>query len=240
MQYRQRFYRTLVSNELVGFSVQIEESDLYILADKDFSCEAEDELKKQRQILKQYIKEFPDFYLSFHPIGCEESAPEIIKIMSRASYLCNVGPMATVAGAIAEMVGNRLIKLSKQVIIENGGDIFLMTEKERIIAIYAGNSPFSMKIGIKVKSRNCPFGVATSSATVGHSTSFGTADSVTVICPTSALADGLATYMCNQTRNIDFSNIRNIIEMFPFLEGLVVIRNEQLFVWGDLELVYLT
>lgn len=239
MKYQERFYRRLVDSELFPFNVRIEESDLLILAEKDVSEEAEKELKRQRAILKQYIKDFPEFYYSFKPFACEKTAPEIIKLMCDASFLCNVGPMATVAGAIAEMIGKHLLKFSSQVIIENGGDIFIMTKKERILSIYAGKSQFSMKIGIKVKPRPEPYGIGTSSSTVGHSTSFGSADSVTVICPTSTLADGLATHMCNCTSKPGFSGIEENIKSFPFLEGLVAIKDEQLFVWGDLEIVYL-
>ncbi|MCM8764383.1 MAG: UPF0280 family protein [Candidatus Omnitrophica bacterium] len=239
MRYTERFYRNVFNSELISFRIRIEESDLLILAEKDVSAEAESELKKQRQVLKQYIKDFPDFYYSFKPVDCDESAPEIVKIMCKASFLCNVGPMATVAGAISELIGKRLLDISRQVIIENGGDIFLMTEKERTILIFAGNSPLSMKTGIKLKPRDYPFGVATSSATVGHSTSFGNADSVTVVCPSSSLADGLATYMCNLPTDEEFNNIKKSINEFPFLEGIVVIKNDRMFAWGDLEIVCL-
>ncbi|MCM8822984.1 MAG: UPF0280 family protein [Candidatus Omnitrophica bacterium] len=239
MRYTERFYRNVINTDLTCFRLNVEESDLLILSEKDVSAEAENELKKQRQILKQYIKDFPDFYYSFNPVECDESAPEIIRIMCGASFLCNVGPMATVAGAIAEVIGKRLLNISPQIIIENGGDIFLMTAKERTISIFAGTSPFSLKTGIKLKPRDCPFGVATSSATVGHSTSLGNADSVTVVCPSSSLADGLATYFCNLPIDEEFRNIKEKIVEFPFLEGIVVIKNEQMFSWGDLEIVYL-
>ncbi|MCM8825694.1 MAG: UPF0280 family protein [Candidatus Omnitrophica bacterium] len=239
MRYAERFYRNVVRTDLIAFRITIEESDLFILAEKDLSTEAESELKRQRKILKQYIREFPDFYYTLEPIDCDESAPEIIRIMCKASFLCNVGPMATVAGAISEVIGKHLMNFSPQVIIENGGDIFLMTEKERIISIFSGNSPFSMKIGIRVKPRDYPFGVATSSATVGHSTSFGNADSVTVLCPESSLADGLATFFCNIPIDAEFHNIKKNIIEFPFLEGIVIIKNNLMFSWGNLEIVYL-
>lgn len=237
MLYQKRFYRTLSAKDLTSFSVKIKESDLFIMSDENLFEEAQKELKKQRYVLEQYIKNHPDFYLSFKPLSCDETAPEIVKMMSQASFLCDVGPMATVAGAIAEIIGKHLLHFTKQVIVENGGDLFLMTEKERIISIFAGSSPFSLKIGIKVKPRNTPFGVATSSGTVGHSTSKGKADSVTTVCPTAVLADGLATYMCNLTGDDNFSLIENNIRFFPFLEGIVVIKKEKLFVWGDIEIV---
>ncbi|HOJ31023.1 MAG TPA: UPF0280 family protein [bacterium] len=237
MKYETRFYRKIIDNELVSSSVRIEESDILILAEKNLSNEAEKELKKQRNLLKTYIKNFPDFYYSFEPVQVEKSAPEIVKNMSEASFLCNVGPMATVAGALADYVGRHLLHFSGEVIIENGGDIFLMIKKEKNIAVYAGNSPLSLKIGIHVKPKQYPFGIATSSGTIGHSTSFGKADSVTVICPSATIADGLATFMCNQMIDEDFSGIKNSLKNFPFLEGILVIKQEKLFAWGNIELI---
>ncbi|HOK80479.1 MAG TPA: UPF0280 family protein [bacterium] len=237
MKYEQRFYRKIIDSELVATAVTIEESDLLILSEKDLSCEAKKELRKQRNLLKTYIKNFPEFYYSFEPVRVDQSAPEIVKKMSDAAFLCNVGPMATVAGAIADFVGRHLLRFAHEVIIENGGDIFLMIEKERIVAIFAGTSPFSLKIGIRAKPKPYPFGIATSSGTVGHSTSFGKADSVTVLCPSATIADGLATFMCNQTLDDDFLGIKNSIKNFPFLEGILVIKHEKLFAWGDIELV---
>jgi ApbE superfamily uncharacterized protein (UPF0280 family) len=237
MRYQERFYRNIVTTNLNSFSVRIKESDLFILADTNLSEPAKKQLNKQRYILEQYINQHPDFYLSFTPVFCEKKAPEIVKLMSEASFLCNVGPMATVAGALAEQVGKYLLNFSSQIIIENGGDLFLMIKKEIIVAIFAGDGPFSLKIGLRIKPRAMPFGIATSSGTVGYSTSQGQADSVTVICPTATLADGLATYMCNLTCNRSLSSLETAIKQFPFLEGIIAIKNKELFVWGDIEIV---
>ncbi|MGB9642272.1 MAG: UPF0280 family protein [Candidatus Ratteibacteria bacterium] len=237
MKYEPRFYRRIINNEMVASTVTIEESDLLILSEKDLSNQARKELKKQRNLLKTYIKNFPDFYYSFEPVQVDNSAPEIVKEMSKASFLCNVGPMATVAGAIADFVGRYLLNFAHEVIIENGGDIFLMIEKEKIVTIFAGASPFSLKIGIRVRPKPYPFGIATSSGTIGHSTSFGKADSVTVLCPSATIADGLATFMCNQTPDDDFSGIKNSLRDFPFLEGILVIKQDKLFAWGDIEII---
>jgi len=237
MQYQKRFYRTISAKDLVQFSVQVKESDLFIMASRNLSDETEKELKKERYLLEKYIEEHPDFYLSFKPLPCDEDAPDIVKMMSQASFLCDVGPMATVAGAIAEMIGNHLLQFTDQIIIENGGDIFLKTKKERLISIFAGNSPFSMRIGIKVKPRDTCFGIATSSGTVGHSTSKGKANSVTVLCPTATLADGLATCICNLIGDDDFSMLKNNIKNFPFLDGILVIKDKDLFAWGDIEII---
>ena len=97
--------------------------------------------------------------------------------------------MASVAGAIAELVGRELSNFSDDIIIENGGDIFIKTTRPRIIAIYASDSPLSGKIGIEIDAGETPCGICTSSGSVGHSLSFGKADAVTIIAPSAALAD---------------------------------------------------
>jgi len=107
-----------------------------------------------------------------------------------------IGASANVAGAIAEIIGRKFLPLSEEIFIENGGDIFMNLKNEVKIGIYAGKSPFSMKIGIKIKREN-PAGIATSSGTVGHSFSYGDADAVTIISNSSAFSDGAATYFGN-------------------------------------------
>ena len=89
-----------------------------------------------------------------------------------------VGPMAAVAGAIAEFVGEELLAYSPEVIIENGGDIYIKSLKKRVVGIYAGNSPLTGKIGLEIEGKETPIGICTSSGTVGHSLSFGRADAV--------------------------------------------------------------
>jgi len=178
----ERFYRNLIKVEnLKKFVVKIKETDLLVFAEKNLKKEIEEEVKKQREILERYIKIHPEFYFSFSPVEVE-SGEEIIKLMSLSSKLTKTGPMASVAGAIAEIVGRKFLPQSEEIFIENG--------------IYAGKSPFSMKIGIKIKREN-PVGIATSSGTVGHSFSYGDADAVTVVSNSSAFSDGAATYFGN-------------------------------------------
>jgi len=238
---KKRFYRNFVrENELIKFEVRIEESDLFIMAEKNLKREAEEELSLQRRILKDYIIKDAEFYTSFSPRPVEKSAPEIVKLMSQSSFLTNTGPMASVAGAIAEKVGEKLLKFSNQVIVENGGDIYLKTNKECIVGIFAGNSPFSMKIGIKILPSPFPKGIATSSGKIGHSFSYGNADSVTVVSNSATFSDGAATYFGNLVKSPDdFMKILEEIKNFPFVEGILIIFEEELFAWGEIELVYL-
>jgi len=234
---KERFYRNLIKVEnLKKFIVKVKETDILVFAEKNLKKEIEEEVKKQREILERYIKIHPEFYFSFSPVEIE-SNEEIIKLMSLSSKLTKTGPMASVAGAIAEIIGRKFLPQSEQIFIENGGDIFLNLKNEVKIGIYAGKSPFSMKIGIKIKKEN-PVGIATSSGTVGHSFSYGDADAVTVISNSSAFSDGAATYFGNLIKGkIDKQLIEKQLNDFPFIEGMLIIRGEELFVWGKIELI---
>ncbi|MCM8804061.1 MAG: UPF0280 family protein [Candidatus Omnitrophica bacterium] len=238
---KERFYRSLIENKnFIKFEVRVEETDLLIMSKKNLKKEIKKEVIKQREILKNYIKENPEFLYSFGPILIETDQ-EIIKLMSESSLLTKTGPMASVAGAIAEIIGKKFLRYSDEIIIENGGDIFAKIDNDFKVAIFAGKSPFSMKIGIKLKKRENPYGICTSSGTVGHSISLGNADAVTVVSSSSTLADGSATYFGNLVKDkINYELIISELKNFPFIEGIVIIKNEEIFVWGDLEIISLT
>ena len=235
-----RFYRAVCNPKgLVKFRVTIEESDLLIIAEKNLKKEVTQELKKQREILKEFIRENPEFYYTFSPLKIN-SEKEIIRLMSESSLLTKTGPMASVAGAVAEIIGKKLLLYSSEVIVENGGDIFLKMNREATVGIYAGNSPFSMKIGIKIPPSETPVGIATSSGKIGHSFSYGKADSVTVISSSSTFSDGAATYFGNIVKEpSDFKRVKEELLNFPFIRGILVIVGKELFVWGNIELVSL-
>jgi len=238
---RERFYRSLIKKgDFLKFEVKVEETDLLIIAKKDLRNEIREEVIKQREILKNYIKENPEFLFSFSPVY-SKSEEEIIKKMSESSFLTKTGPMASVAGAIAEIIGKKFVSKSNEIIIENGGDIFAKLDRDFVIGIYAGKSPLSMKIGIKLKRREIPYGIATSSGTVGHSISFGKADAVTVISSSATLSDGAATYFGNLVKDrIDKKLIISELKDFAFIEGIVIIKEKEIFLWGNLEIVNLT
>ncbi|MGC8977270.1 MAG: UPF0280 family protein [Candidatus Ratteibacteria bacterium] len=238
---KERFYRSLIEDKgFFKFEIRVEETDLLIMAKKNLKNEMKKEVIKQREILKSYIKKNPEFLYSFTPLISDED-DEIIKLMSESSFLTKTGPMASVAGAIAEIIGKKFLKYSDEIIIENGGDIFAKMNKDFKVAIYSGNSPFSLKIGIKLKKREIPYGIATSSGKIGHSISFGDADAVCIISPSSAFSDGAATYFGNLVKGkIDKEIIMKEIKDFPFIEGIVIIREKEIFLWGNIEIVSLT
>ena len=235
--YEKRLYRNLFGNELVMFNVCVSETDLMIGCDTDLSSDALRYIHRARSILNKHIDMYPDFKASLEPIELNESYSDLIKIMVKAGKVAGTGPMAAVAGAISEFIGNKLLLQSEQVFVENGGDIFFASSKDRTIAIYAGDSILSNKVGIKIKAGLFPLGICTSSGSVGHSYSKGKADAVTVISANTALADAVATELGNRILSSD--DIEKGLEFALGIEGIigaVVIIGDKLGAAGAIEL----
>ncbi len=229
------FYRTIVSTPLKSFRVVYKETDLFVLAEKELVKETLEIVREVRSPLEAYILKNPLFLKSLEPLPEDKNAPKIVKIMLRAGSTAGVGPMASVAGAIAERVGRILIKkgLTSQVAVENGGDIFLSLKKDAKIALFAGDSPFSGKIALVIKKELMPCGVCTSSAKIGHSLSFGSADALTVVHRDTATADALATAFCNFLKKTeDFKKIIVKSKKIRELLGIVALLEGKLFIFG--------
>jgi ApbE superfamily uncharacterized protein (UPF0280 family) len=239
--YEKRTYRNLVkTDDLIKFEVIVKETDLLVRAEKDLSRETRESVLKYRHQLETYIAMNPEFQKSLVPLKDDPDVPEIVQEMIRTSQLAQVGPMAAVAGAMAESVSKDLLKFSKEVIVENGGDIYLVTSRERIIGVYAGHSPLSLKIGIIIEPEETPIGVCTSSGTVGHSLSFGKADAVCILSKSAALADAAATAVGNLVR--DKTDIQSGLERGREIEGVsgtLIMVGEKMGVWGNIKLTRL-
>jgi hypothetical protein len=240
--YEERTYRNLVkTDDLVKFEVVVKETDLLVRADSNLSNETRESVLKYRHQLETYIATTPEFQRSLIPIKNDPYAPEIAREMIRVSQLAQVGPMAGVAGAMAEWVSKDLLKFSKEVIIENGGDIYLATARERTIGIYAGQSPLSLKIGIVIGPGESPLGVCTSSGTVGPSLSFGRADAVCILSKSAALADAAATAVGNiiqEKKDIQLGLERG--REIGGILGTLIIVGEKMGVWGNVRLTKLS
>lgn len=152
-----------------------------------------------RRDLKDYILRNDEFLLSIEPLKVPDgNLDEIVVKMYESSYCADVGPMACVAGTISEMSLDYLIENGSGCsIVENGGDIALVNDRKILCGIYSNNQVLGNNIAFEIKKRNKPLGICTSSAKIGHSISFGKADSVTVIGRSASLCDGLATRIAN-------------------------------------------
>ncbi len=237
--YEPRTYRCWIEDkDLVSFSLVVKETDLYIRARRNLRRKALKAVLKYRTPLEKYIERNPEFLTATEPLRIEDGAPYIVKEMATTAGRVGVGPMAAVAGAIAECVGKELLPFSPEVIVENGGDIFLKSLKRRLVGVYAGKSPFSGKIALQISPEETPLGVCTSSGTVGHSLSLGKADAVIVLCGSTPLADAAATAIGNLIR--EPGDIPRGIEFAQGIEGLkgvVIIKDDRLGVWGEVKIV---
>lgn len=240
MKRERRYRRWEEKDGLVPCRVRVKETDLYILACTSVEREAEEATIRFRHQIDEYIKREPLFRESLLPLPMNPWAPEIVGEMLAASRKAGVGPMAGVAGAIAEFVGKALLAFSPEVVVENGGDIFLKINNERKIGIFAGRSPLSMRVGIRIPPERTPLGVCTSSGTVGHSKSFGRAGAVCLISSSATLADAAATSLGNIVQGKkDIERALEEGQRISGLEGIVIISDDALGAWGDFELVKL-
>jgi ApbE superfamily uncharacterized protein (UPF0280 family) len=239
--YEKRTYRNLVrTDDLIKFEVVVKETDLLVRAERDLSKETRESVFKYRHQLETYIAMNPEFQKSLFPIRDDPYAPEIVQEMILTSQWAQVGPMAAVAGAMAEWVSKDLLKLSKEVIVENGGDIYLATSKERTVGIYAGDSSLSLKIGIVIEPEQTPLGICTSSGTVGPSLSLGKADAVCILAKSSALADAAATAVGNIIK--EKKDIERGLERGKEIKGvlgMLIIVEEKMGIWGNIKLTQL-
>jgi hypothetical protein len=231
-------YRTGISGTgLQSFTIQVRETDLCIRAQKDMSSEAEAILLKHRRDLEAYIKTHPSFGSSLRPLEVEPDVPLIVRMMAAASQMAEVGPMAAVAGTIAELVGRDLARLSPEVMVENGGDIFISLLEKRRVGLYAGATPFSGKIAVEIEPEETPLGICTSSGLVGHSLSFGNSDAVTVLSRSTPLADAAATRIANIIKSEeDIDRGIELAKSIKGLKGVIIMVGEKMGIWGEVRL----
>jgi ApbE superfamily uncharacterized protein (UPF0280 family) len=218
------------------------ETDLHIMARTRVTDVALPLVTAVRADIERYIADHPEFLHSLVPLPDDAAAPETIRMMLAAGRRAGVGPMAAVAGTVAEVVGQGLEKYGhKEVIVENGGDIYVQREKECTIAIYAGESPLSGRVGLCLQPQQMPCGVCTSSAAIGHSLSLGQSDAAVVVAPQAAFADALATRLGNEVcGGVDGLNrALTIVQEMEEVTGAVLIAGEKLGAWGAVQLVRL-
>mgnify|MGYP001061603472 CR=1 FL=1 len=239
--FEPRTYRSRVTGQgLASFQVVVGETDLMVRASRDERALALRLVRAERGCLEAYIREHPGFLHTLAPWPPGGPAPALVQEMIAAAAAAGVGPMAAVAGAIAARVGRGLLECCEEVIVENGGDIFLKTASPATVALYAGASPLSLRIGVAVDGGGRPMAVCTSSGTVGHSLSFGRADAVCVVSRSCALADAAATAVGNLVRTA--KDLRRGIargRRIPGVDGMVIVAGGEVAFWGDIDVVSL-
>jgi uncharacterized protein len=223
----------------IRFQTVIEETDLLVTAEMVLTNEVLDIVRNLRGQLKAHIGLYPEFLTSFVPVDVPAGAAEVVQRMADAARCFSVGPMAAVAGTIAQMVADRLHDLSPNILVENGGDTFMYSTRERIVGLL----PFpdqDMTLGLKLSRQDFPCSLCSSSATIGHSISFGRGDLVVVRSQNGSVADAAATALANMLRGK--KDLCTVLETAKRLkrrgiQGVFAQCGEDIGVWGEMELI---
>ena len=217
--------------------IRLKETIATVVAEDEYLPLAEAEISRQRGLLEEYIRRDPEFQTTLNPYPVAPEAPRIVRRMAEAGAKAGVGPMAAVAGAVAECALRAMAEAgAKQALVDNGGDIALLLERPVTVGIFTGPSAVR-DLAFQVDPRPGPFGICTSSGTVGHSLSFGRADAATAVSADVCLADAAATALGNAVQDEDEERLGKILESIGELtgvEGLLVVIGKTLAVWGDL------
>ncbi len=242
-EYVDRTYRLLHrQDDLVFFQVLIKETDLDIgvprhRLNKELMDSTRQTVLSVRAQLEQYILSDEKFLKTLAPHQTQTGAPAIAVNMALAGQVAGTGPMAAVAGAVAQHVGEYLARRTREVIVENGGDIFIRTERVRRIGIFAGSSPFTNRLALEIEPHHTPLGICTSSGTVGHSLSMGCADAIVVLAPSAALADAVATAAGNLIQGEpDLQRAVDFAMGIKSVTGALAIKNDKLAAAGNIKL----
>jgi hypothetical protein len=192
-----------------------------------------------RTRLDDYIVSEPNFKKSLKPFQPYENAPVEAKEMAIAAEKAGIGPMSAVAGLFAREVGESLLQnfSVEEMVIENGGDIYVLLKNELVLSVFAGESPLSERIGLVVPAEKGKFGICTSAGTVGPSLSYGKADAVVVICEDVLLADAFATAFGNKLKSPnDVEKVINQSEKYPEILSLLIICEDKIGIRGEYEI----
>jgi len=244
-EYKDRTYRKhFRTDRWRGFVAKHKETDVWVGINKDSFHS--DMLNFTNQIIRTLRKEMDSYLntdvqyaLALLPYQAKENAPEIAKQMSEISFKTGVGPMSAIAGAFASHIAQELKKHFDihEIIVENGGDIYADIKREIDVSIFAGSSPLSERIGLRIDAKESPLGICTSSGTVGPSLSFGKADAVMIVCKDALLADSYATVFANQIQTSE--DIDPVLEMISSKEDIIsalLVKDDKMGIIGKFEM----
>jgi ApbE superfamily uncharacterized protein (UPF0280 family) len=243
--YEKRTYRTQFNvARFHAFEVKHQETDLWIgVNPSSFKEEMKEialaKIKDLRARLDEYIVAEPFFKKSLKPFQPTEYAPVEALEMAMAAEKAGIGPMSAVAGLFAREVGESILQnfLVEEMVIENGGDIYVLLKNELVLSVFAGESPLSERIGLVIPAQTEKLGICTSAGTVGPSLSFGKADAVVVICEDVLLADAFATAFGNKVKlPKDVEKVITFSEKYPEILSLLIICDDKIGIRGEYEI----
>ena len=191
-----------MTGQLFKEHFSLKESQCTIISDKQQAIKAAIEsIKRNYQELELYVRSNPKFLYALTPIVAPEK-PLVARLMTSAAEKADVGPMAAVAGAIADLAVKDMTREGCEVaVVEDGGEISAVSNRSVDVAVAAGEEPLSKRFGFRLT--DFPIGVATSSGRFSHALSYGNAEAATVFCKNAALADAAATAVGNIVKGED-------------------------------------
>ncbi len=230
------YRQAVASDDLVAARVRVKQTDMLVSAETDLGARAHTLVHRFRRHIEDYIVAHPNFAAALVPLGCDPAAPAVVGAMMAAAAAAGVGPMAAVAGAIADFVGGELLACGGDVIVENGGDVFIRSLAPREVLLLVENSQFE-GLRVAVPPSPKPFGIGTSSGTTGPSLSFGRADAVMAVAPSASLADAAATAVANVVKGPNglADGVARAREIG--VAGVIVVAGGRMAAWGRIELI---
>jgi len=194
------------------------------------------EIIKQRRILEDYIARHPDFQKSLEPLELLTDAPEVAQSMAEAARLVGVGPMAAVAGAMAHYAGRAALDAgAHEVIVDNGGDIYICAVEPVIIGLKTGTADLASRLAFSLQPDDTPISICSSSGKMGHSMSLGECDLATVVAKDAALADAAATQAANLVGDVnDIDHALEDISRIEGVDGVMIVKGDRVGMAGKL------
>ena len=210
----------MTKSDLFKRAFRLNESNCTVIADKETGIDtAKTSIEHHRRLLEAYIREHRRFLHSLEPVKFEDG-PEVARLMAEASERADVGPMAAVAGVLADLAVQDMVKSGcKVAVVENGGEVSAVSNQPIDIGFAAGDEPLSKEMAFRLK--QFPLGVATSSGQFSHALSFGDAEAVTIFAVDAGVADATATAVANMIKGDDIDGvIRHGIQRALNIDGV--------------------
>jgi ApbE superfamily uncharacterized protein (UPF0280 family) len=219
-----RTYRTFTHHEAV-LRICCDQFDIVVA-----------EIVRQRRILEDYIARHPSFQSALAPIDLRADVPEVARHMAWAARRVGVGPMAAVAGAMAQSAAESALAAgAREAIVDNGGDIYLKATQPVLIALGTGTAKLADRLAFLVRPDETPLAICSSSGKMGHSMSFGLCDLATIVAQDAALADAAATQAGNLVRTVeDVEGALEKIMRIEGVEGVLLVKDDRVGLAGHL------
>ncbi|MGI6656825.1 MAG: UPF0280 family protein [Desulfobulbus sp.] len=190
----------------------------------------------ERRLLERYLARDPEFRGAMVPVAVAEDAPVVVRRMAAAARTVGVGPMAAVAGALAQMGAEAAMAAGyDEAIVENGGDMFIHSARPVTVGLFAGTTPLADRLAFRLVPASLPLALCSSSSAMGHSLSLGRCDLATVVSADAALADAAVTLVCNLIRSErDLDPVLNDVGTLPGIAGILAVKGKKIGLFGNL------